>query len=37
MEKLAMELIKSKIYTMRGEKVMLDSDLGKLHEVETKD
>ncbi len=36
MEKLAIEVINSKIYTIRGEKVMLDSDLAKLYEVETK-
>ena len=28
--------IKSKIYTIRDTKVMLDSDLAKLHQVETK-
>lgn len=37
MEKLAIEIINSKIYTIRGERVMLDSDLAKLYEVETKD
>ncbi|PLY09082.1 MAG: DNA-binding protein [Arcobacter sp.] len=36
MEKLAIEVINSKIYTICGEKVMLDSDLAKLYEVETK-
>lgn len=36
MEKLAIEIINSKIYTIRGERVMLDSDLAKLYEVETK-
>ncbi|WP_375723258.1 ORF6N domain-containing protein [Arcobacter sp. KX21116] len=36
MEKLAIEIINSKIYTIRCERVMLDSDLAKLYEVETK-
>lgn len=36
MEKLAIEIINSKIYTIRGERVMLDSDLANLYEVETK-
>lgn len=30
------ETIQSKIYLIRGEKVMLDSDLAELYEVETK-
>ena len=30
------EVIMNKIYVIRGEKVMLDSDLAKLYEVETK-
>ena len=30
------ELIISKIYLIRGEKVMLDRDLAKLYDVETK-
>ena len=30
------ELISSKIYLIRGQKVMLDSDLAEMYEVETK-
>lgn len=30
------EVIASKIYQIRGQKVMLDSDLAELYEVETK-
>lgn len=30
------ELVLSKIYLIRGEKVMLDSDLAQFYEVETK-
>ena len=30
------EVIMSKIYYIRGQKVMLDSDLAELYEVETK-
>ena len=30
------EVIMSKIYLIRGEKVMLDRDLAKLYEVETR-
>ena len=29
-------LVKSKIYTIRGQKVMLDFDLAQMYEVETK-
>jgi hypothetical protein len=36
MENLLMENINSKIYEVRGQKVMLDSDLAKLYQVETK-
>ncbi len=36
MEKLALEVINSKIYTIRGEKVMLDRDLAQFYGVETK-
>ena len=36
MENLVIENINSKIYEIRGEKVMLDSDLAKLYQVETK-
>ncbi len=36
MESLVMENINSRIFTVRGEKVMLDSDLAKLYQVETK-
>ena len=28
--------VKSKIYTIRGKQVMLDSDLAKMYQVETK-
>ena len=31
-----MALVKSKIYTIRGQKVMLDFDLAQMYEVETK-
>lgn len=31
-----MELVKSKIYLIRGQKVLLDSDLALLYQVETK-
>ncbi|MFP5470921.1 MAG: ORF6N domain-containing protein, partial [Bacteroidia bacterium] len=30
------EVIASKIFTLRGQKVMLDSDLAELYEVETR-
>ncbi len=30
------EVIMSKIYVIRGQKVMLDRDLAELYEVETK-
>jgi len=30
------EIIENKIYLIRGKKVMLDSDLAKLYEIETK-
>lgn len=33
---LTIQDLNSKIYTLRGVKVMLDSDLAKLYEVETK-
>jgi len=33
---ISQEIIQSKIYLIRGEKVMLDSDLALLYEVETK-
>lgn len=33
---LTIQNIHSKIYEIRGLKVMLDSDLGKLYQVETK-
>ncbi len=36
MENLPIENINSKIYEIRGQKVMLDSDLAKLYQVETK-
>jgi hypothetical protein len=32
----AVEVIEDKIYTIRGQKVMLDSDLSKLYGVLTK-
>src|ERR1051326_1591482 len=33
---LPLEVIERKIYIMRGEKVMLDSDLAELYQVQTK-
>lgn len=36
METLPQEIIQSRIYEIRNLKVMLDSDLAKLYEVETK-
>ena len=36
MENLPQEVIQSRIYEIRNLKVMLDSDLAKLYEVETK-
>jgi len=36
MEKITPKIIESMIYIIRGQKVMLDSDLAKLYEVETK-
>ena len=33
---MELQLIQSKIYEVRGEKVMLDFDLAKLYEVETR-
>jgi len=36
MENLMVENINSQIYTIRGESVMIDSDLAKLYQVETK-
>ncbi len=36
MELILNENIETKIYEIRGMKVMLDSDLAKLYEVETK-
>lgn len=33
---LADEVLLNKIYEFRGQKVMLDSDLAELYEVETK-
>lgn len=36
LEKYEVEDIKQKIYTIRGKQVMLDSDIAKLYEVETK-
>jgi hypothetical protein len=36
MEMIVNENIETKIYEIRGSKVMLDSDLAKLYEVETK-
>ena len=33
---IADELVMSKIHTMRGQKVMLDSDLAELYQVETR-
>jgi hypothetical protein len=36
MEMIVNENIETKIYEIRGLKVMLDSDLAKLYEVETK-
>lgn len=35
-ELIPIEIIENKIYLIRGQKVMLDSDLAKLYEVETK-
>lgn len=31
-----LQIIQSKIYEIRGQRVMLDRDLAKLHHVETK-
>ena len=36
MEIIQQEQIKDKIYTIRGFKVMMDRDLAKLYNVETK-
>ncbi|ADG92809.1 KilA-N, DNA-binding domain protein [Arcobacter nitrofigilis DSM 7299] len=36
MEELVIEIINSKIYTIRGEKVMLDRDLAQFYDVDTK-
>jgi hypothetical protein len=36
MEELPLEEVKAKIYNIRNQKVMLDSDLAKLYQVETK-
>lgn len=33
---MELQLIQNKIYEIRGQKVMLDFDLAKLYEVETK-
>lgn len=33
---MELQVIKEKIYTIRGQKVMLDFDLAELYEVETK-
>ena len=33
---MELQIIKNMIYEFRGQKVMLDSDLAKLYEVETK-
>ena len=33
---ISQEIIENKIYLIRGKKVMLDSDLAKLYEIETK-
>jgi hypothetical protein len=33
---ISVELITSKIFEVRGKKVMLDSDLAKLYDVQTK-
>ena len=33
---IPMEIIKGKIYLLRGQKVLLDSDLAELYQVETK-
>ncbi len=33
MEKLPIEIINSKIYTIHGKKVMLDRDLAELYQV----
>lgn len=35
MDNLPIENINSKIYTIRGQKVMLDSDLAELYQVDT--
>jgi len=35
-ELIPVEIIEEKIYLIRGEKVMLDSDLAELYGVETK-
>lgn len=35
-ELIPIEIIENKIFIIRGQKVMLDSDLAKLYEVETK-
>ena len=36
MENLVIENINSRIYEIRGEKVMIDNDLAKLYQVETR-
>ena len=36
MEKITPKIIESMIYIIRGQKVMLDSDLAELYEVETR-
>ena len=35
-ELIPIEIIENKIFIIRGQKVMLDSDLAKLYEVETR-
>lgn len=35
-ELIPIEVIKSKIYFIRGQKLMLDEDLARLYEVETR-
>lgn len=35
-ELIVVEMIEKKIYLIRGQKVMLDSDLAELYEVKTK-
>jgi len=35
-ETIQIDDVKSKIYTIRGKQVMLDSDLANLYQVETK-